>query len=319
AQNRPLSLESLPKEHLYRILSSLNLGERQNIRESSKSMKESIEQSDIFPPEIQIFFDKNCIGKFYIRLEMCYTDSTFKLEADYTEADSMKEFIDELKRSFRTARTVKLAILTNEHPVEEEVLDKVTAQFDFTQIQLYFNALFQQGAMRFARRSERQIDCFRIENCTLNPAEIINLPRMRLFEMPRCSGFSDEGIIDIARKNHGIIFFPGDLSDVESIRHIMKIFLSSEQMEQIKFSLAPDYFQRFLALLNLRAELDNLWDVGNLHAETTRSRRVYSLDYGKGYIHVVNNTTMFNAYLVTIIKGTIPDDVTPHHRFTLDL
>ncbi|GMT26660.1 hypothetical protein PFISCL1PPCAC_17957, partial [Pristionchus fissidentatus] len=58
-----LTLEALPKENIYRILSNLGLQDRKRVRECSKTMKEAIQQSDLFIDRIELRFgkiDENC-------------------------------------------------------------------------------------------------------------------------------------------------------------------------------------------------------------------------------------------------------------------
>ncbi|GMT31874.1 hypothetical protein PFISCL1PPCAC_23171, partial [Pristionchus fissidentatus] len=72
-----ITLESLPKENLYQILSTLPMRNRRILRECNKSMKEAVEQSDLIAScvDLEFFRDQHLTMTFH------GSDDVFKLRA----------------------------------------------------------------------------------------------------------------------------------------------------------------------------------------------------------------------------------------------
>ncbi|GMT33771.1 hypothetical protein PFISCL1PPCAC_25068, partial [Pristionchus fissidentatus] len=148
-----LTLETLPRENLYRILSFLTIRDRMIIRECSKSMKSSIEESDIIASNVILDFDA------HYRLDVivnCDEDSS-QLRALYNKTDSIESLVDSLKRSFRRVKFTTLRISSKIHPIDEEMLAKITDSFAFDLLDLQFISFLQQ---RYQRINIKLIDTF---------------------------------------------------------------------------------------------------------------------------------------------------------------
>ncbi|GMT12929.1 hypothetical protein PFISCL1PPCAC_4227, partial [Pristionchus fissidentatus] len=108
----PLTLESLPNEIIFRIVSSLSIGSRMIVRQCSKTMRDAIEKSDIFPSHVRLLIGQDLnehTDTSNLLVDVLFTsdsDSELRqvsiLEVDnYYDDASLKRFLAVLKHSFR--------------------------------------------------------------------------------------------------------------------------------------------------------------------------------------------------------------------------
>ncbi|GMT33770.1 hypothetical protein PFISCL1PPCAC_25067, partial [Pristionchus fissidentatus] len=257
-QNLPfLSLESLPKESIYQILSHLKMKYRMRVRKCSTTMKEAIENSDLYADQVTISFEWNQ------RVHWTLFESVhkqYKLHAHHNDMHSLQNLLDNLSKSFRRVRMDKLKIYCNgmtlghQHRIEQSTVDSLTAQFDFAGIHLKFDGIFQQTVMSFAIRSGRPIQYLALWNCDVDPPLVIGLPRTAILHVTQNGdGFSDAHALEIARREHTELQLDRcNFIEPSTLRHLIKIFNSSHLMEILELFVPSWYFDRFLASFGLR-------------------------------------------------------------------
>ncbi|GMT25246.1 hypothetical protein PFISCL1PPCAC_16543, partial [Pristionchus fissidentatus] len=207
----------------------------------------------------------------------------------------------------------------------EAVLVKITAQFEFRSLNLEFIYHCEESVMNYALRSERCIDKLRISHCNLEPSKIIELPRMPDLAMTCCTGFSDDQLLALCRKEHRKLNVFGDLSDVSTFHRTNQIFHSSLNMEKLTLDLTNDYFHRFLASIKLREEEQKLWDDSNPNSpvllfEIVLHKTFYFIDYQIGYLQVYTHArSSYRGTCVSVLKGMMPEKAKRFHSHRLNV
>ncbi|GMT31872.1 hypothetical protein PFISCL1PPCAC_23169, partial [Pristionchus fissidentatus] len=135
-----LTLETLPKENLFQILSTLPMRNRRIMRACSKTMKESLEQIYL----IALCVDLEFYGDETLTMTVHGSDDVFKLRAWFEDDEnSVANLIRVMKHNFRRLRVKMLRINYVDHTMAD-FCAKLTEQFQFELLDLRFQTYFHQ-------------------------------------------------------------------------------------------------------------------------------------------------------------------------------
>ncbi|GMT37046.1 hypothetical protein PFISCL1PPCAC_28343, partial [Pristionchus fissidentatus] len=162
----PLTLETLPKENVYQILSALSLSDRKRVRQCSKSMKDAIEASDLVVDIFAIEFDFPSMAwieeddeEGYLCIEFDGLGGKDELFIeDYTNEDEIEKLMDTLKMYFRRVKCNIVRIGGNKPKIDLELVEKILEFVDFCSLDLTFSHLHQKKVFEFALSSGRPIE-----------------------------------------------------------------------------------------------------------------------------------------------------------------
>ncbi|GMT20012.1 hypothetical protein PFISCL1PPCAC_11309, partial [Pristionchus fissidentatus] len=140
-----LTLEILPTEHLYYILSHLDFQDRKTVRECSQALKEAVQQSTLNVHEISLKFDEARENELSMTIfrSTCYDSFTTSVIRNHSEL--IRRWLSELSERlfFRRLKADHLCIECHAERVSESIVKNVTDQFDFRSLHLTFNSLNQ--------------------------------------------------------------------------------------------------------------------------------------------------------------------------------
>ncbi|GMT33847.1 hypothetical protein PFISCL1PPCAC_25144, partial [Pristionchus fissidentatus] len=253
-----LTLESLPNENLFRILSHINPIDRVRVRKCSQRMKSAIEQCDLITNEIAIHFHSDGdLVIFFGEYNGC-----LRMKADYTESHSLKELTQRQSGLFRRARTDELAINFHDHIVDDEILEQAIRPINFISLKIHCHKMMQQCAINMIRRCEgKQLS---MNLCCFRPdlQMIIDLPPMdnlviQSAEIPIEERFEEHQILQIISKNHANLVLPLKCYVPKSatILRILQAAQSNEKVNSFSLHVAYINFTReFMQSMNLEEE-----------------------------------------------------------------
>ncbi|GMT26685.1 hypothetical protein PFISCL1PPCAC_17982, partial [Pristionchus fissidentatus] len=251
-QTPHLTLEALPKENIYRILSLLDLPDRKRVRQCSKIMRDAVQQSD---------FNVAVIGLeiYGVRGSVMASKSCnlFKEQTSYdNHIESFRNWLRTLRLScfFRRLKCDTLDIHTNgiSTEVDESMLEQVTEQFDFAELDFHFYSRIQPNIINFARRSKKPIHSITTSEFSPDPMEIFGLPCSQdLYVHDMEPGFSDEQILELALQERRIFHVPVNLSNPAPLQRLIEI-VHSTSLRRALITVTKDYFHRFLESIALR-------------------------------------------------------------------
>ncbi|GMT26671.1 hypothetical protein PFISCL1PPCAC_17968, partial [Pristionchus fissidentatus] len=255
---RSMTLESLPKENLYQILSKLGLRDRKPVRQCSKRMKDAIEQSDLSVGRIELIFNKTNRNFFDVKLDLFDGD-------DNLSTEKIKKWLSELGQSpfFRRLKADELSITCHKENVSEKVAQNVTALIDFESISVRFMGRMQPGVLNFARLSGKKFESLALYYFSLDSKNILALPSMRslsLYATTTTKGFSDDELLEIVGVKHKRLLLSANLSELTTLHHLIEEIRSSVVPREITINVDEDYWVRFLASIDLREEGNRLVD-----------------------------------------------------------
>ncbi|GMT26765.1 hypothetical protein PFISCL1PPCAC_18062, partial [Pristionchus fissidentatus] len=256
-----LTLESLPKENLYQILSKLGLKDRKPVRQCNKRMKDAIEQSDLSVCSIELMFNKTSRNFLEVKVHLFDGD-------DNLSTERIKKWLSELGQSpfFRRLKADELSIACVTENVGEKEAQKVTALIDFESISLRFMSRMQPGVLNYARLSGKTIESLELFYVYPDSRTILALPIVRSLSLHVINffkGFSDDELLDIIGVKHERLLLPANLSQLTTMRYIIKEVRSCVAPRAITLNVNENYWLRFLASIDLREERNRLVDVSD--------------------------------------------------------
>ncbi|GMT11820.1 hypothetical protein PFISCL1PPCAC_3117 [Pristionchus fissidentatus] len=268
-QTHPLTLEALPKENVYRILSNLHFNDRQTVSKCSKSMREVVQRSYLWVERIELRFGEEQLDTVQLAVHFS-CDLSLNRTVNQKHAETMENWLSEKSKTlcFRRILADKLHIQCHAGLVEESILHEVTALFDIRICLIKLHKRAQPSLMNFLHQSKRSIDCLETIGFAPNPKEIIQLPRLSNIRLDQSlTGFSDEEVLDIARIGLQQVQIPANLSHTATISRAVEIVRShkpSNRRAAILSLFVPIPFcHRFLASIGLREEGGMVIDVTN--------------------------------------------------------
>ncbi|GMT22301.1 hypothetical protein PFISCL1PPCAC_13598, partial [Pristionchus fissidentatus] len=327
-----LTLESLPKENVYRILSTLSTKDRNTVRQCSKVMKEAVEESDLFVNLVTLEFDLDI--KTWDDLEQDPPDNppklSIKLESDgwtswhsinYTEEDEVQNYIDTMKTQFRSLRCNMLSIGTGEYNIDRTEVEEFIERIDFCSLEIRFFDCNQQSIFDFALSSGRPIEYFTGFDASIKLDMIVDLPQMKRLFVKQKEKFSDKDVLSIVEQDHYRLELSTDISDPTTIHRLIEMVRSSECMERVQVDLTLPYLNNFLSSFNLWELRDSLVDTKG-HTEVIdldyKTQR-YFINFGMWYMEVERfdfSTHYTDIRSVAIYDGTFPTDRKPFYSVT---
>ncbi|GMT17719.1 hypothetical protein PFISCL1PPCAC_9016, partial [Pristionchus fissidentatus] len=281
------TLEMLPKENLFKIISFLTLRDRKTLHECSETLKEAVQQSDLYVKYVYLNFEKFQSHDLQIAVGVSPDDIPESINVDRNDSESIRRWLSNLRKRlfFRRLIADRLQIACGSELVEASILEHIAAQFDYRSFQFQFYSRNQQGVLNFALRSKKRIDTFCAYYFSPDPHEIIELPRMSDLQVDHMTpGFSDEQVLAIARKEHITASIRGDLSHATTLLRLIQMVRSSNLILEMQIIVPSTVFHRFLSSIGLREEGNVLMDVSEPNSpvfwlEWDR-RSLYFLDTG---------------------------------------
>ncbi|GMT26664.1 hypothetical protein PFISCL1PPCAC_17961, partial [Pristionchus fissidentatus] len=155
-----MKLETLPSEITHSILSYLDLHDRKIVRQCSKTLEEAVQQSDLTVYRIDLIFDEMYENSLEVSILLSKGDDEEAISININNHESIKSWLAELSQRwfFRRLSTRLLAIICNDEPVYESIVQNVANQFDFRGFYLEFCSRNQQSVLNFALRTKKEID-----------------------------------------------------------------------------------------------------------------------------------------------------------------
>ncbi|GMT26454.1 hypothetical protein PFISCL1PPCAC_17751, partial [Pristionchus fissidentatus] len=252
-----LTLKSLPKENVYRILSNLGVRDRKRVRRCSKNMREAVQQSDLSVDLVMIIFNEGrSIFVKVVRGGFSSGDAVLKL----IDAESFQIWLNtmKLKYFFRRLKCDRLLIQTEGMStlVVEPMLIQMTEQLDFKELHLQFFSRLQPSIINFVQRLTKSVHSITTERFLPNLLEIIELPWascLTVYDVMTQGGFSDQQVLQLAKQGRRYLSLPANLSDPTTLQCLIEI-VHSTRMRCVSITVAEDYFHRFLSSIDLKEE-----------------------------------------------------------------
>ncbi|GMT26661.1 hypothetical protein PFISCL1PPCAC_17958, partial [Pristionchus fissidentatus] len=205
--------------------------------------------------------------------------------------------------------------------VDETVLEQVTEQFDFAEIDLRFFFRLQLIVINFARQSKIPIHSITTVDFSPDPLELFELPwAQSLTVIHMTPGFSDQQILELAKLGRRDLVLTANLSNPATIHRLIEMVHSS-RVRRVSITVEIDYYHRFLNSISLREEGDQLLDVLDpsspvLWFEIDSTYPQYILNTGRGYVYVCasgRNRTI----RISTEKVPVPYLESPSHSMSL--
>ncbi|GMT33694.1 hypothetical protein PFISCL1PPCAC_24991, partial [Pristionchus fissidentatus] len=202
--------------------------------------------------------------------------------------------------------------------------EELGVQIKYKSLGLNFIEVLQPSVLNFAQRSQKPIKQVQTAFFTPNLSILMELPRMSLLTLRYCEGFSDQDVIDIARKEHKYMSIPCNLSDPTILCRLIKIVQASKHIVQLNVDVSTSYFHRFLASIQLREVRNKLVDISTSNSpidlfKFNRYHINYYLDCGSCYVNIHAFERGESWYRnVTIINEKLSFDLHPSHSFNLE-
>ncbi|GMT11819.1 hypothetical protein PFISCL1PPCAC_3116, partial [Pristionchus fissidentatus] len=227
-QTHPLTLEALPKENVYRILSNLHLHDRQTVSKCSKTMREAVQQSDLRVERIELRFGEEQTDTVQLAVHFC-CNLRLRKTVNENHGEMLENWLIENSKTlfFRRIITDELHIECHAELVEESILQEVTAHFYFRIFVIMLHKRAQPSLMNFLNQSKKKIDSLEANYFAPNFKEIIQLPRMSLLRLDEnFPGLIDEEVLEIARIGHEQVEIPANLSHTATISRAIEVVIS---------------------------------------------------------------------------------------------
>ncbi|GMT26666.1 hypothetical protein PFISCL1PPCAC_17963, partial [Pristionchus fissidentatus] len=313
-QTPHLTLEALPKENVYRILSLLDLPDRKRIRECCKTLRDAVQQSDLTVTQIILTFSQ--VDGNFVNVKN-YNDFLGIMEFEGNYAESFPNWLkSEMKQGlfFRRLKCDILDIHTGgiSTEVDESMLEQVTEQFHFAELAFLFFSRIQPNIINFARRSKKPIHSIITSEFSPDPIEIFGLPCSQDLSVHDMEpGFSDEQILELAKQERRMLRLPVNLSNPATLQRLIEI-VHSTSLSRVYIVVAIEYYHRFLKSIALREEGNQFLDVSDPSApvlcfEIDSNDTTYFLDTGSVFLGVRwnwNNT----GRILQIVEGKGRDE-----------
>ncbi|GMT33848.1 hypothetical protein PFISCL1PPCAC_25145, partial [Pristionchus fissidentatus] len=320
----PLTLETLPRENLYRILSHIDLKDRVRVRECSQNMKSAIEQSDFITTKLAIYFERDAM-----RCPRLYFGD--KQECITAKINELRDLQNRQSQMFRIAQINELTMHFDEAVINEKVLEQVIGPFQFLTLNVHVHKIMQPSVLRLIQRFEGGNMSFHI--CCFAPdlQTIIDLPRMKnLIIESNNVALSDyinsEKVLQIIGKDHEYTVLPMKPFKPEHLFRIIREVQSNDRVKGLTLHVSSLNFQyNFLNAIGIREEGANLLNISDANSPIVLGQMIrplgrmnilnYYLSYGPGYLCVRSKN--HGIYRISIVKETLPEDAIPSHNFTL--
>ncbi|GMT25652.1 hypothetical protein PFISCL1PPCAC_16949 [Pristionchus fissidentatus] len=253
----------------------------------------------------------------FVKSVYLHHDSANKLCHLDSASQSVANFLQLLKRSFRRLQCETLSIYCDDLTVDTGMFGKLTSQFEFQSFTISFEKRFQHNIIDFARRSKRRIDCIAITYCSFEFHHIMDLPPVERLCLLGESGLDDDQVLEIAKLRHRTIKLYTLLSNPATLLRIIKSVRSSEFIERLEFFLSQDHFHFFLNSVNFRQQLgeeESLELIEWAQFESEPSEEMHYFYDDTAFLEVARG---FTTYEVAIVNGQIPENYRPVHRLNL--
>ncbi|GMT33846.1 hypothetical protein PFISCL1PPCAC_25143, partial [Pristionchus fissidentatus] len=322
----PFTLETLPIENLYRILSHIDLKDRVRVRECNTTMREAIEQSDFIATKLVIYFD----GETMACPRLYFGD---KSECITSKINELRDLYSRQSRMFRVARIGELEIKFDTCVIDETVLEQVIGQVQFQSLIVHLHKIkiMQPSVLKLVQRFEGENRRFHTCCFAPDPQMIIELPRIKnlVIESDGVAlrdHFNPDHILQIIGKDHEDIVVPMKLFKPNDMFRIIRAVHSNDRVKSLSLHVSSLNFQyNFLKSIGIREEGANLINISDANSPINLGQMMksqgrinitnYYLSHGPGYLRIHSKNR--GIHRIYIVKETLPQDAIPYHNFSL--